>query len=315
MVLALLLAFNALFTPNFLDLRVVEGRLVGAPVDIALNGVPVVLVALGMSLVIATGGIDLSVGSVMGLSAVIAALLIRDGAWGGVSAAAAALAIASLIGAAHSMLASPVGLPPVVATLISFAAVRGLAQTLTGGVNIAFNDPMLDSVANGALAGIPVPVFIATGIAALGVLLVRRHVLGPGLAALGSNPEAARRAGVPTRAVRTWAYVLCAALAGLAGLLAAGDIRTADPNSIGAGVELDAILAVVLGGASLAGGRPRLLGAIVGALLMQTLTVTLNMWDVRPGPTLVVKGALAVAACLLAEGTLRARLLSAPASA
>lgn len=309
LVLLALLAINALLTPGFATLEVRDGRLFGAIVDVARNGSLVVLVATGMTLVIATGGIDLSVGSLMALAGVVAALLIVEHDRSVPTAVAGGLGAALLVGLFNGALVAWVRLQPIVATLITLVAGRGLAQTLSGDQKVRFDAPAFEFLGSGSLAGLPVPVFIAAGAAIATLAVLRFTVLGLAVEATGGNARAARLCGVRVGAVRLFVYAASGVLAGVAGLIAAADIREADVASGGLYMELDAILAVVIGGTSLAGGRPNVLGSVLGALIMQTLTVTLQMRGVPTEHTLVIKAA-AVVGVVWVQSPAFARMLS-----
>ncbi len=298
-VLLALLAFNAVFTPNFTRLEYRDGRLFGALVDVLQNGAPVLLLSLGMTLVIALGGIDLSVGSVMAISGTVAALLVTNGGQTGVVAAAAALLVAAAAGAWNGALVTALRLQPIVATLILLVAGRGIAQMLSNDQKVRFADPALEFLANGSWLGLPLPILIVAGVALVVGVLLRGSALGLYVEAIGVNPIAARLCGLRVAALTVAAYAICGACAGLAGLIAAADIREADVASCGLYAELDAILAVVIGGASLAGGRPRPVGALLGGVTMQTLTITLQMRGVVTEYTLVIKAIAAIVVCVL----------------
>lgn len=298
-VLLALLAFNALFTPNFTRLEYRDGRLFGALVDVLQNGAPVLLLSVGMSLVIALGGIDLSVGSVMAISGTVAALLVTSGEQTGVVAAAAALLVAAAAGAWNGALITALRMQPIVATLILLVAGRGIAQMLSDDQKVRFADPALEFLANGSWLGLPLPILIVAGVALVAGAVLRGTALGLYVEAIGVNPIAARLCGLRVAALTVVVYAVCGACAGLAGLIAAADIREADVASCGLYAELDAILAVVIGGASLAGGRPRLVGALLGGLTMQTLTITLQMRGVVTEHTLLIKAAAVMLVCVL----------------
>ncbi len=316
--LAALLVFNLLFTPGFFDLRVHDGRLYGSLVDILDRAAPLVLVAVGMTLVIATAGIDLSVGAVMAIAGAIAVCLLERSAGtplAGVSvgdgfalAATAAIVAAALAGAGNGLLIRGPGIQPIVATLVLMVAGRGVAQLLTGGQIVTTTNDALAFVGNGALLGLPVPAWIAAAATAAVALLARATALGLFLEAIGGNPVASRLSGVPALRVTVVVYALCAALAGVAGVVVVADIGAADVNNIGLYIELDAILAVVIGGTALTGGRFSLLGSVVGALLIQSLTTTILSRGVAVEWTLVVKAAVVIGVCLLQSSRFRATL-------
>lgn len=313
--LLLLLLLNAGSTDGFLELTWRDGRLHGALVDIVDRASPLLLVSLGMALVIATGGVDLSVGAVMAIAAAVAAGVAArpDGSIFAavppdlaVLAIPAGLAAAMLAGAGNGVLVAVCGVQPIVATLVLMVAGRGVAQLLTAGQIVVFDDPLLGSLGNGAVLGVPMPIVVAAGVALLVAALVRGTAVGLFLGAIGENPAAARACGVAGRSTVAAAYVACGLLAGIGGLLVASDIRAADANSCGLYLELDAILAVVIGGTALTGGRFSLLGAAVGALLIQTVTTTILTRGVAVEHTLIVKAAIVIVVCLLQAPRFRA---------
>jgi simple sugar transport system permease protein len=230
-----------------------------------------------------------------------AAALCLTGAWpGGVAAAAGtALGVAVLAGAFNGLLVGKLGVQPIVATLILMVAGRGVAQLMTGGQILIFDAPAFERLGTGAFLGVPVPIVLAAAAAGLVGLLVRRTALGLFIEATGSNASAARLAGVASDRIKLFAYSVSGLMAGVAGLIACADISAADSNNAGLYLELDAILAVAVGGTSLAGGRFSLAGSLVGAVLMQCLTTTILMRGVSPHATLVAKALIIVAVVLL----------------
>jgi simple sugar transport system permease protein len=274
------------------------------------------LLSLGMSLVIATGGIDLSVGAVMAIAGAVAASLIARPddsplAFIHVSAPIAIIAVsllaALLAGLWNGVLVAGLRLQPIVATLILMVAGRGIAQLLTNGTIVTFENPGFAFLARGAIFGMPYPVKVTLIAAALIALVSRGTALGLFIESVGNNPAASRLAGAPAAAVKIGVYALCGLCAGLAGLVVTADIQGADANNAGLYLELDAILAVSLGGASLSGGRFSLLGSLIGAILLQALTTTILEHNVPPPLTLVIKGAVVVAVCLLQSPKFRAK--------
>jgi simple sugar transport system permease protein len=295
--LALLLAVAAVGVPGFLQLEIKEGHLYGNLVDILHRAAPLMLAALGMTLVIATRGIDVSVGAVVAIAATVGCLLV--GAHGLALAVAAALGAALLCGLWNGLLVSALGLQPIIATLILMVAGRGLAQLLTDGQIITVYEPAsFFWLGGGYLLGLPVSLFVVAAVAGLTALLMKRTALGLFIQAVGINPVAARLAGVRTAAVVFFVYVYCSLGAGLAGLMIASNIKSADANNAGLLLELDAILAVTLGGGQLGGGRFSLAGSLVGALVIQTLTSTIYALGVPPQVTMVVKAVVVFAVCI-----------------
>jgi simple sugar transport system permease protein len=315
--LALLWLFNAVFTEGFAQFEMREGRLYGSLIDIVDRAAPLVLVALGMTLVIATGGIDLSVGAVMAIAGAIAAGLVARPEYsvfaaapqgGAGTAIVTALLVAALAGIGNGVLVAVCGVQPIVATLVLMVAGRGIAQLLTRGQIVTFDDPTLGGLGNGFLFGVPLTLtLVALAALALG-LVVRGTALGLFLEAVGDNPLASRCAGVRGGLMRVMAYAICGLLAGGAGLLVASDIRAADANNAGMYIELDAILAAVIGGTALGGGRFSLAGTVVGALFIQSLTTTILSRGVSVEFTLVVKAIVVVGVCLLLSEPVRIAL-------
>lgn len=302
--LAILLAFNALRDPAFFHLRLVEGRLTGAMIDILNQGAPVILLALGMTLVIGTGGIDLSVGAVMAVAGAVAADQLHSGA---PTAAALAAAVGAGLAAGlwNGSLIALVGLSPIVATLILMVAGRGIAQLVSNGeiIDIA-PDAAILAIGRGSLLGLPVPVLMALGAAAALAGVARLTSLGLFIECVGGNEQASRYAGLAVRSIRLAAYAIMGVLAAIAGLIDAADIAAADANNCGLYLELDAILAVVIGGAALTGGRFSIAGSLLGAIIIQTISTSILRADFggRSVPVelnLIIKATFVLALCLV----------------
>jgi simple sugar transport system permease protein len=201
--------------------------------------------------------------------------LLRATAWPGPLVLGLALAFGSLLGVANGLLIGALVLAPIVATLVLYTSGRGLAQVWTDGQIVPFTVASGQALARAPIAGLPASLWIAGLAVAVVGWLVRRTVVGPSIEALGDNPRAAWLAGVPRVRVLCFAYGATGTLAALAGWIACADIRAADPANLGLFLELDAILAVVLGGTRLGGGRMNLLGAVLGAVLLQALSSAL----------------------------------------
>jgi galactofuranose transport system permease protein len=305
--LALLLLFNFLFTEGFFRVEVRDGRLYGVLIDILNHGSKVMLLALGMSLVISTGGVDLSVGAVMAIAGAVAAQLINQPDVAFSMVILATLGISTLAGCWNGLLVGGFRIQPIVATLILMVAGRGIAQLITGGQIITFTDPRLTFIGNGHLFGLPFPVTIVLVMLGLTALLTRKTALGLFIESVGDNERASFCSGLNARTIKFMVYVFSGFCAGLAGLVAASNIRCADSNHAGLFLELDAILAVVVGGTALTGGRFYLVGAVVGALLIQTLTTTMYMRDVSADVAPVPKALVIIAVCLLQSQAFRAK--------
>lgn len=305
--IAALLAVNLAADPAFLNLGWRDGQITGVPVDILLQGSRTMLLALGMTLVIATGGVDLSVGSIVAIAGAVCALVLGQG--GGLPLTLlAAAAVGLLAGGVNGALVARLGLQPIVATLILMVAGRGIAQLISGGQVIIIEHRGFEFLANGYLLGLPVAPLLVVAAFLATHLALRRTAAGLFLEAVGDNETAARFAGLAAARIKTLAYVFCGLCAGLAGILTAANIRAADANRAGENAELDAIFAVIVGGTALNGGRFTLLGTFLGAVLIQTLATTMYYRGVPPAVAPVPKAIVIVAVCLIQSEELRTRL-------
>jgi galactofuranose transport system permease protein len=292
-----ILMADRLVSPQFFDIRLQDGRLFGSLVDVFNRGAPVALLSLGMVLVIATRGIDLSVGAVMAIAGAIAASLVDSHSVP--VALGAALGVGLLCGLWNGFLVAVLRIQPIVATLILMVAGRGIAQLITEGRIVTFSSPSLAWFGNGSVLGIPAPVAITLGMLLLTLLLVRGTALGVLIEAVGANARASELAGIGTQAITITAYVWCGLCSAVAGVISAADILGADANNSGLWLELDAILAVVVGGTSLFGGRFSLILAVLGALIIQAMNTGILLSGYRPELNLVVKAIVVIAVLLL----------------
>jgi len=294
--LAALAALVTLFFPDFLRIEVVDGRLVGPIMDILKRGAPVGLLAVGMTLVIATRGIDLSVGTTMAITGAVAAWSITQGY--GLGGALALLA-GVLAGLWNGTLVAIVGIQPIVATLILMTSGRGIAQLVTEGRILTFSHDGMAFFGSGALLGIPAPALL-WGLTAVAVaLLMRRSALGMLIEAVGVNRAASALAGVNATVLLIAVYVASGLCAALAGIVATADIRGADANNAGLWLELDAILAVVIGGNSLLGGRFSIAASVLGALIIQTVDTGILLAGFPSEYNLVIKAGLVLVILVL----------------
>ena len=301
------LAFNLLFTPGFFSLTMQDGRLFGSLVDVVNRAAPVILLSLGMTLVVSTGGVDLSVGAVMAIAGSTAAgLLTRPSGFllnglpvhSVVGIVAAALLISVACGMFNGLLVGFFRIQPIVATLILMVAGRGVAMLLTDGQIITFTNPQFAAIGSGSTLALPNPIWIFLVAAIAVAALTRRTAFGLFIEAVGDNPRAADGVGIDSRTVKLAIYAISGVCAGVAGLIGAADIRAADANNAGLYFELDALLAVAIGGTSMAGGRFSLAGSILGAILMQAVTTTILTRGVPPEATLILKALIVVGVCL-----------------
>ncbi|MGO3221041.1 ABC transporter permease [Microbacterium gubbeenense] len=305
----LLLVVNLLKDPTYLAITVSgSGNLVGNLIDILRAAAPIMMIAVGMCLVVATGGIDLSVGSVMAVAGAVAMEFLAS-AGGSVASAFGALGLVILVsgalGLVNGLLVSVVGLQPFISTLILMLAGRGLAKVITGGQNTAANNEAFNWIANGRVLGLPVVFILALIIVIVVGLVVRRSALGLMIEAIGMDAKAARLAGVNRRALLFAVYIVGGILAGIAGVFATASVMTVDISRTGYQLELDAILAVVIGGTSLAGGKFNISGAAIGALLIATLDKTVVFLGVSSSATPAFKAIIIVVLCLLQSERVR----------
>ncbi|WP_235579453.1 MULTISPECIES: ABC transporter permease [unclassified Rhodococcus (in: high G+C Gram-positive bacteria)] len=311
--LLVLVVINVIVTPGFLDIRIVNGGVFGNPVDIARNSAPLILVAVGMTLVVATRGIDLSVGAVAVIAAAVACTRIvaspdESAASTVIMAVAWALGACLLLGLWNGLLVSVFGIQPIIATLVLMVAGRGLAMLVTDGQITTVADGAFGFLASGIVLGLPVALLIALAVVAVTVLITRRTALGMLVEAVGINPEASRLAGVRSRTIVWTVYVFAALCAGIAGLIIAANTNSVNANSLGLWIELDAILAVVIGGTALTGGRFSLAGTVVGALLIGTLTRTITNVGIPSEANYLFKALVIIVVCLLQSPRARASL-------
>lgn len=308
--LVALILVNTISRPTFLSITVQGDALYGSLIDILRDSAPLMLVALGMTLVIATRGIDLSVGALMAVSGSVALTIIADAPDSNdlglvLVAALAGVGVSLLFGLWNGFLVSVLGIQPIVATLVLMLAGRGIALLITGGFITTVNSTPYQFIANGHVVGLPVEFFFSVVAVAVIALIMRRTALGVLTESVGINPEASRLAGVRSRGIVWGMYAVSGVLAGIAGLLYSSNIMAADANAAGRNIELDAILAVVLGGTSLAGGKFSLAGTVIGVFIIQTLTATITFLGVPPAVTPVFKAAVVIVVCLVQSRRVR----------
>ena len=306
--LGLLLLFNLVFDPAFFEIATRDGNLYGPIMTILRLAVKVMLLATGMTLVIAGGGVDLSVGSVMAIAGALVAHLSAQGHWPFVALLGVALLVALVAGSFNGVLVAFVGLQPIVATLIMMVLGRGVALSITGGLPVSVLDEGVLFLGRGFVGGIPAPILLVIVVVAITALICRRTALGLFIEAVGDNEVASRLSGVNARGLKLFVYIFCAGCASLAALVAIGDVGRVEPDRLGQMLELDAITAVVVGGTALTGGRFSLVGSVIGALLIQTLTVTLIRQGMPSDVAPVPKALVILVVCLLQSPRLRGEL-------
>ncbi len=302
--LVALVALNTATRPAFLSVTMRDGQLYGSLIDILRNSAPLMLVSLGMTLVIATRGIDLSVGAIMAVSGAVA-LTIIDGSPTphNLSVVALAIGVAVLVslvlGAWNGFLVSVLGIQPIIATLVLMLAGRGIALLITGGFITTVNSDPYKFMAQGYIFGFPFAFYVSLIAIAVVGFVERRTALGVLTEAVGINPKASHLAGVRSRGIIWGAYVASGALAGIAGILYSSNIMAADANAAGLYIELYAILAVVLGGTSLMGGKFSIAGTVIGVFTIQTLISTITFLGVPPAASPVFMATAVIIVVLL----------------
>lgn len=270
--------------------------------------------SIGMTLIILAGGIDLSVGAVLALSGAVAAGLLKNGValsplgvqlqFTVFGAIVAGLLVGAFAGGFNGLMVTRFRLPPFVATLGMFSIARGLTMLWTGGFPITSLGPQFGFLGTGVFLGVPMPVWISGSLVALFVVLTRKTRFGRYIYAVGGNERAALLSGLPVDRIKLGVYTLGGLLAGASGLIVTARLDSAQPNA-GLGYELDSIAAVVIGGASLSGGRGSVLGTVLGCLIIGVLNNGLFLLDVSPFWQQVAKGCVILAAVAIDKTSTR----------
>jgi simple sugar transport system permease protein/ribose transport system permease protein len=302
--LLLLLFYNAIFNADaFLNAQAFRLNLTQVA--------PIVIVAVGMTLVVATGGIDLSVGSIMAIAGAAAPLIFLGNQppfstpyLGGTLAYIVPILIAGAFGLFNGWLVTAFRLQPIIATLVLFVAGRGIAQVITDGELKSFRELDWQYIGLGRPLGVPFQAILMLLVVAAAAWAMRSTTFGRYVLAVGGNEAAARLAGVPVRRVKLAVYAISGLLSGVAGLIVIAINSSSDPNRVGEDMELNAIAAVAVGGTPLTGGRANVVGTFLGALILQLLTYTLLRHNVAREVALVVQAAIIVAAVLFQRGRL-----------
>lgn len=315
---ALVLVIDLILVPNFFRIEIRNGNLYGSLIDVLRNGSTVALLAIGMTLVIATGGIDLSVGAVMAIAASVAALMMNPWVIGKELTVElqrlvmdpnytylplwlvilVTLFVATMCGLWNGVLVAYVRIQAMVGTLILMIAGRGIAQLITNGVRIQIFYEPYAFIGQGWIV-LPFALYLVAFIYALTWLFTRRTAIGMFIESVGINSRSSFFSGISERKIKLLAYTFCGFCAGVAGLVASANIKTSDANNIGLALELDAILAVVIGGTSMAGGRFSLLASIIGAMIMQAVNTSMYAIGVPAFALQAIKGVVVILVILL----------------
>ena len=315
--LVLVLLVNVIKTPDFFEISIKNGVLYGYLIDIINRASELVILAIGMTLVTAaSGGQDISVGAVMAVAAAVCCQILSGGKVTTntfdnplILAILVALAVALLCGAFNGFLVSRLHIQPMVATLILYTAGRGIAQLITKG-QITYIRVDSYKTMGGYIGSCPVPtpIFFAVIMVILVYLILKKTALGLYIESVGVNGRASRLVGLNSTKIKFLTYIICSVLAGVAGIVASSRIYSADANNIGLNMEMDAILAVALGGNILSGGKFSLMGSVIGAYTIQALTTTLYAMKVSADQLPVYKAIVVIIIVVLQSSTFKKQL-------
>jgi len=293
--LAVILIIDGIIAPNFFSIRIVQGRLFGSVIDIVYRGMPPAMLALGMAAVVgATIAWRMHEGDPHFVILLIALVVgLTCGLWNG-------------------FLVAVLDIQPIIATLILMVSGRGIGLMINliyGGTNPSFESPLLQGLSVGSIGLIPTRLYVGVVVFILLWLLIRRTALGLFLETVGANSAAANLAGINSRLVKYSAYLISGLLSAVAGIIMTADTHTSDPVSVALFSELDAILAVVIGGGSLAGGRIYLGMTLIGVLIIQALVTSILMSGLPPEYNLLVKAVVVLFVLLLQSNNFRAAVV------
>lgn len=317
--LSLILLFDLIFIPGFFAIENRDGNLHGSLIDIFRNGSTVMLLAIGMTLVIATGGVDLSVGATMAIAASMAGILMNPSAlnnevffvtdpnytfqplW---VVIVASLFVSLLCGLWNGALVAYMKIQPMVATLILMISGRGIAQLITNGLRVQITYRPYAFIGQGWII-LPFSLYLVAVIFLITWVLTRKTAIGLFIESVGINFRSSFYSGIDEKRIKLLVYTFCGFCAGIAGLVASSNVKTSDANNIGLTTELDAILAVVIGGTSMAGGRFSLLASMVGALVMQAITQSMYAIGVPAFALQAIKAIVVILVILLYSEQIR----------
>ena len=317
--LSLILLFDFIFIPGFFSIENRDGDLRGSLIDIFRNGSTVMLLAIGMTLVIATGGVDLSVGATMAIAASVAGILMNPSAlrnevffvtdpnytyqplW---VVIISALTVATLCGLWNGALVAYMRIQPMVATLILMISGRGIAQLITNGLRVQITYRPYAFIGQGWII-LPFSLYIVAIVLAITWIMTRKTAIGMFIESVGINFRSSYFSGIDEKKIKLLVYTFCGFCAGIAGLVASSNVKTSDANNIGLTTELDAILAVVIGGTSMTGGRFSLLASMVGALVMQAITQSMYAIGVPAFALQAIKAVVVIFVILLYSDQVR----------
>lgn len=294
MALLILIVLNSIITKNFCSINTCW--------NIVIQSTTIMLVSLGMTCVIASGGIDISIGPVMAFSAIIFAKLLE---YSPLLALVVSLAAALACGLLSGCIIARFNIQPMIVTLGMMNMVRGFAELINDGRTYSFVHPVISDLGFYKVGGqIPIQLFMMAAVIAVMYLLLKRMKFGAYVEAMGDNPKAAKLSGVRITRMTLLIYMLSGILAGLAGLVEASRMSAADPINFGLQIEVDAIASTAIGGTNMAGGRANLAGTVAGVFVMQIITVMVNMNNIPYSYSLVIKTAVVIIAVCVQNGRL-----------
>lgn len=285
--LFIIVIFNMFYTKNFLSINTFW--------NLIIYSTTIIFVAMGMNLVISTGGIDISVGSTMALAGTTLALFM--GKIGLIPAFILAIFISFIPGFIIGTIIEKFNIQPIITTLAMMIAIRGFAQIISKGAIITFNQPILENIAYYRISGtIPIQAIYIVIVVGFFYIFVNKTIWGRYIEALGDNKEASIIMGVNVKRIIKFVYIIMSFIAGMAGILEAARLSSANPNSLGQLMELDAIAAVAIGGTMMSGGKPKIINTVIGVFIMQLITMTINMNNIQYSYSLIFKAIIIVLA-------------------
>ncbi len=292
----ILVVVDSLLNKNFFALNTLW--------NLSIQVLPILLTALGMLLVISTSGIDISTGSLMAVAGVLCAKFITGQiALGNGSIPLAmimGLLAATLLGAVNGALIAQFKIQPIIVTLVLYIAGRGIAQLMSDGSTLVFYNTPFNDLGVMRLGGqVPLQLLLEIAFVLIFAFLLKKTTFGYYIQAIGENEKAATLSGIQTKSVLVAVYAISGFMAGCAGLMTSARACCADPNSLGALAEMDAIAAVAIGGTSMNGGKARIMGTVFGALIIQLITMTINMNNIHYAYARILKGLIIVIAVYL----------------
>ncbi len=287
--LFLMMIFNSMFTPNFLNINTFW--------NLIIQSSTVILVAMGMTFVISSGGIDISVGSIMAISGMVAARLLPE--VGVIPALLISLFVGVLFGLLNGFIISTFNIQPIIVTLGVMISGRGIAKIIGDGNILSISDSSFSNIAMTRLAGVPIQLLYVIIICAVFFFVAKKTVFARYIEAMGDNFNASVLSGIKTKKMIIYIYCLSGFMAAMAALLTIARAGAADPDTLGVSAELNAIAAVAIGDTPMSGGKARIIGTLIGALILQLITITFNMNDIPYDWSLVAKTVIIILAVFI----------------